>query len=335
MERKVNLAIIGLGHVSDYQLEALNYINNLSLRAACDIDRSKASKLNDNVMFDTEFKTILSDSSIDAILISTPNKEHYALAKEALHAGKDILLEKPATTTLKEYDQLVEIADYNKRFIHIAYHAAFAKDLLWFSNAFKEKYKSELGPISGFSCGFYDPLIIDGELQDEALSVGGSWIDSGINALSVIGKLIDPNLLEVEDCKLTSLAQYPISEIQGTVTFRFPIEVDDIAGVGTIDTNWTLNLNCKFSKLYFGETKSEILLDHSKQSVYKLTPDKKKERIFDGADKHRLVNHYIGVFEDFFESIKNRNSNIDYSRRLHEILYIPYSRKDNIKTCNE
>lgn len=50
-------------------------------------------------------------SDIDGVIIATPVKTHYQLAKAALLHGKHILVEKPLTTSVAEAEELVELAD--------------------------------------------------------------------------------------------------------------------------------------------------------------------------------------------------------------------------------
>jgi len=58
----------------------------------------------------TDYREVIRDKSIDAVDICTPNAQHFAMAKEALLAGKHVLCEKPLTTTAKEAEELVSLA---------------------------------------------------------------------------------------------------------------------------------------------------------------------------------------------------------------------------------
>jgi predicted dehydrogenase len=54
---------------------------------------------------------ITRDPSVDAVAIATPVFTHYQLAKEALESGKHVLLEKPMTSTSREAEELIELAE--------------------------------------------------------------------------------------------------------------------------------------------------------------------------------------------------------------------------------
>ena len=56
------------------------------------------------------FDELLADDDVEAVVIATPVPTHYALAKQALEAGKHVLVEKPPAMRAAEIDELVAIA---------------------------------------------------------------------------------------------------------------------------------------------------------------------------------------------------------------------------------
>jgi predicted dehydrogenase len=61
----------------------------------------------------TDFAEMLADRSLDAAVVATPVATHYELAKQALEAGKHVLVEKPPAMRATEMDALVELASRN------------------------------------------------------------------------------------------------------------------------------------------------------------------------------------------------------------------------------
>ena len=53
---------------------------------------------------------MLSDDTVDAVVVATPVPTHYALAKQALEAGKHVFVEKPPAMRAEEMEELVELA---------------------------------------------------------------------------------------------------------------------------------------------------------------------------------------------------------------------------------
>ena len=56
---------------------------------------------------------ILNDDDVEAIIIATPIHTHFLIAKEALLRNKHVLVEKPITTTIKDAEELIQIAQKN------------------------------------------------------------------------------------------------------------------------------------------------------------------------------------------------------------------------------
>jgi predicted dehydrogenase len=56
------------------------------------------------------YDDLLADDSLDAVVIATPVPTHYALAKQALDAGKHVFVEKPPAMHAAEMDELVRVA---------------------------------------------------------------------------------------------------------------------------------------------------------------------------------------------------------------------------------
>ena len=56
------------------------------------------------------FDELLADDTVDAVVIATPVPTHYALAKQALEAGKHVFVEKPPAMRGEEMEELVALA---------------------------------------------------------------------------------------------------------------------------------------------------------------------------------------------------------------------------------
>jgi predicted dehydrogenase len=61
------------------------------------------------------------NSAIDAVAIATPAFTHFAIAKQALLAGKDVFVEKPMTATKEEADELINVARQKKQILMVGH----------------------------------------------------------------------------------------------------------------------------------------------------------------------------------------------------------------------
>lgn len=123
---------IGLGYWGKNILRNLYELG--VLHTACDVNKtviSEFSKKYPDVNYTESFDDLLKNSSIKAVVISTPAELHYELTKKALISGKDVFVEKPLALNFREGEELIKIARENKRILivgHILqYHPALKK----------------------------------------------------------------------------------------------------------------------------------------------------------------------------------------------------------------
>jgi predicted dehydrogenase len=110
----LRIAVIGYGYWGPNLARNVIERPELELAALCERDDSRAAAFQQRVpgvpVF-ADLEHVLDDPSIDAVLVATPPRTHYHLARAALEAGKHVLVEKPLARTAAEAENLVRIAD--------------------------------------------------------------------------------------------------------------------------------------------------------------------------------------------------------------------------------
>jgi predicted dehydrogenase len=109
----VNLAIVGLGYWGPNILRNAWELEDAVVAAICDKDEeavARQARRYGTTKLLTAFDDVLADEDIDGVCIVTPISTHYELAKTALLAGKHVFVEKPMASSVKECDELIEIA---------------------------------------------------------------------------------------------------------------------------------------------------------------------------------------------------------------------------------
>src|SRR5262245_50228761 len=61
-------------------------------------------------------------SPVDAVCIATPDDRHFDAARQALSAGKHVLIEKPSVLSLRQLDELEALARQKKVLARVVYH---------------------------------------------------------------------------------------------------------------------------------------------------------------------------------------------------------------------
>ncbi len=115
---RINIGAIGNGRISRiHDLPSTWKYDNARIMAVCDLDSKrvedakklvndfysqKTGKPYDGVTTYTDYRELLKNKDIDAVLISTPDHWHAIIAIHAVEAGKDVYLQKPASLTIAE-----------------------------------------------------------------------------------------------------------------------------------------------------------------------------------------------------------------------------------------
>lgn len=81
---------------------------------------------------------VLNDLSIELVIVNTPNETHFAFAKEALNAGKHVVVEKPFTVTSKEADELIALANTNGKILTVFQNRRFDGDFKTLRSVIRE-----------------------------------------------------------------------------------------------------------------------------------------------------------------------------------------------------
>jgi len=114
MTRKIKIAIIGCGAVSDFHhVPGLRLDPRAELLAICDTDEALMQKRYEEwqpVKSTTDYKEIADDPDVDAVIIATPNFMHSPIALACIAAGKHVMCEKPLGLNFAETQKMYRAA---------------------------------------------------------------------------------------------------------------------------------------------------------------------------------------------------------------------------------
>ncbi|RYF79085.1 MAG: oxidoreductase, partial [Chitinophagaceae bacterium] len=83
---------------------------DFKLKAVVERNQKKAHGIYPDILSYNSIDELLNDDEIELIVVNTPSFTHFDYAKQALNAGKHILLEKPAAAKSDEAKELFELA---------------------------------------------------------------------------------------------------------------------------------------------------------------------------------------------------------------------------------
>lgn len=113
-EDKIKVGVIGVGYLGRFHAMRWKEVPGVELVGVTDVDQGRAQEIAGEVGC-RAFENIGSLlEQAQAVSIVVPTAEHHAVARQALMAGRDVLLEKPITMDLEEADDLIEIGRARK-----------------------------------------------------------------------------------------------------------------------------------------------------------------------------------------------------------------------------
>ncbi len=123
---RIRLGFIGVGSMGGGHVAAFNAIakaneDNLEIIAVCDIfepRKDKAKAATGGKLYH-QYKELLANPDVDAVVIATPEHWHHRQAVDAMAAGKDVYLEKPMARYIEEAAEVREVALRTGRILQV------------------------------------------------------------------------------------------------------------------------------------------------------------------------------------------------------------------------
>jgi scyllo-inositol 2-dehydrogenase (NADP+) len=99
----------------------------------------------------TTVDAMLADPTIEAVVVATPSGSHHAVARQALEAGKHVVVDKPMTVTTAEADDLIALAAERRRVLTVFHNRRWDGDFLALQGLIAE---GRLGTVHSFESNY-------------------------------------------------------------------------------------------------------------------------------------------------------------------------------------
>ncbi|MDB4349615.1 Gfo/Idh/MocA family oxidoreductase [Omnitrophica bacterium] len=122
---KLNVGVIGVGFLGSLHAKIYHQLEDVTLVGVCDCYKKRAKDIakKHHTDYYTDYKDLI--GKVQAVSIVVPTYLHYEIAKDFLDAGVNVLIEKPITRTLKEADELIDIAEENDLILQVGHIERF------------------------------------------------------------------------------------------------------------------------------------------------------------------------------------------------------------------
>lgn len=116
----IDTALVGFGFAGRvFHVPFISAVPGLRLRAILQRRGDDAATLYPQIQLVRSMDELLRIDEIKLVVIATPNTSHYPLAKQCLLAGRDVVVDKPFTTTYAEAVELIELARQKGRLLTV------------------------------------------------------------------------------------------------------------------------------------------------------------------------------------------------------------------------
>ena len=189
MANKLKAGIIGCGGIANGKhMPSIKALGETELVAFCDLiieraEKAKAQYGTEDAQVFTDYKELLK-LDLDCVYVCTPNRSHSYITVDALHAGKNVMCEKPMAINPAEAQKMLDAAKETGKILTIGYQGRYRPDSQYLKKEFEA---GELGDIYYARANAIRRRAVPtwGVFLNEYEQGGGPLIDIGTHALDL------------------------------------------------------------------------------------------------------------------------------------------------------
>ena len=302
----IKIGIVGMGYWGPNLYRNFDSSKDFLVKYICDRDLKLLKKISVSNKFTSKvnnYKKIINDSDIQAVVIATPVSTHYSLAKECLEAGKHVFVEKPLADSSKKCQNLINIAKKNSLTIFVDHTFLYTSAV----NKMKEiASKKDFGNLL-----YYDSTRINLGLIQNDINV--MW-DLAVHDLAIL------NFIENRKPKIVSAIGHKHFKSKPVTSAYLTIKYDNNF-VAHINVNWLSPV--KIRQTILGGSKKMILYNDLEPSDKIKVFNKGVDVIKNENSPSNLVEYKVG--DTFLPNLKNiealKTAVLEFKRMIHNKKY--------------
>lgn len=175
----IDVGLVGFGLAGRaFHAQVISRVPGLRLAAILQRSGNEASEKYPDVRVVRTLVELLAMKEIRLVVVATPNDTHYSLAQQGLAAGRDVVVDKPFTTTLQEAQALVAFAKQQGRLLTVYHNRRYDGD---FQTVLQIAKSGALGRILGFESNYdrFRPQLKADAWRERSAPGAGIFFDIG------------------------------------------------------------------------------------------------------------------------------------------------------------
>ena len=302
----IKIGIVGMGYWGPNLYRNFDSSKDFLVKYICDRDIKVLKKISVSNEFTSKvnnYKKIINDSDVQAVVIATPVSTHYSLAKECLEAGKHVFVEKPLADSSKKCQNLINIAKKNSLTIFVDHTFLYTSAV----NKMKEiASKKDFGNLL-----YYDSTRINLGLIQNDINV--MW-DLAVHDLAIL------NFIENRKPKIVSAVGHKHFKSKPVTSAYLTIKYDNNF-IAHINVNWLSPV--KIRQTILGGSKKMILYNDLEPSDKIKVFNKGVDVIKNENSPSNLVEYKVG--DTFLPNLKNtealKTAVLEFKKMIHNKKY--------------
>ena len=325
----MNIGIIGYGYWGPNLVRNFSLVNNCKVKMVSDFRQDRlviVSKTYPGIKVSTDPDDILLSKEIDAVVIATPVFTHFSLAKKALENGKHVLLEKPMTSTIKEAEELMNLAKQKGLLLMVDHTFLYTGAVMKMKQLINEKTIGEIQYFdsSRINLGLFQiDVNVLWDLAPHDISIllhlinkipysvnatGVSHTKNGIENVAYLTINYSENFIAHFSCSWTSPVKLRTMLIGGDKKMLVFNDLEPSEKIRIYDTGYNYKTD---------EEKNRLMVDYRTGDVY-IPKLESKEALF-------------GMASDFINSIINKTEPLSNSKLGLDVIQILEASQQSIK----
>jgi len=189
---KVRGAIIGLGKMGLSHAAIVGAHPEVDLLSVCDTSSLVLDAFNkfSKIKTYSDYQKMLNEESLDFVVIATPTRFHYPMAKYAIERGLNVFCEKPFTLNTAQGKELVDLAGKKLLINQVGFHNHFIGT---FRELKRLVNQNVLGELVHFTGEAYGPVVTKekgGTWRSKPEEGGGCLYDYASHVINLIQEII-------------------------------------------------------------------------------------------------------------------------------------------------
>ena len=228
----MKIGILSCDHMhAESYTESLKHIEKVEIAGIAEEDEKKGKDFaqRHGIRYFKDYGDMLSDKSVDAVLICSANAKHAKMTIDAAKAKKHIIVEKPIATTIEDAQKMIDACKENKVKLMVSFPVRYAPPVRRMKEIIED---GKLGEIIGISATNHGTMP-GGWFIEKNLSGGGAIMDHTVHVVDILRWILKSEVKEVYAKMGTLIHDIPVEDC-GLISMKFENEI-----FATLDASWS------------------------------------------------------------------------------------------------